>query len=81
MAPMIERNCRFRRSYQDTDFGFRQNETLGVNFDMRHELSRRLSGYAGVFYRRSESMFDQATCQTSPFLFGFDVTAPLCSIR
>lgn len=64
-------------SYQDTDFGFRQNKSIGANLDARRELSRRVTVYGGMFYRQSEVTIDQATCIASPFLFGFDVTAPL----
>lgn len=63
--------------YQDTDFGFRRNKIASANLNVRRELSRRLTAYGGVFYRRSDTDFDQATCTTSPFLFGFDVTDPL----
>lgn len=64
-------------NYQDTDFGFRQNEVASVNLNVRRELSRRITGYGGVFWRRSDTDIDQATCLTSPFLFGFDVNDPL----
>jgi uncharacterized protein (PEP-CTERM system associated) len=63
--------------YQDTDFGFRQNKAWGGNLDARRDLSRRLAVYGGLFYRGSEVTIDQMTCVTSPFLFGFDVNAPL----
>ena len=64
-------------NYQDTDFGFRRNETVTADLNVRRELSRRLTGYGGVFWRRSDTDIDQATCVTSPFLFGFDVNDPL----
>jgi uncharacterized protein (PEP-CTERM system associated) len=64
-------------SYSDTDFGFRRNEYFTGGINVRRELSRRLAGYAGVFVRGAETTIDQAVCQTNPFLFGFDVTAPL----
>lgn len=63
--------------YQDTDFGFRQNEYLMINGDIRRELSRKLSAYANVFYRATQTDFDPLTCVTQPFLFGFDVNSPL----
>lgn len=64
-------------SYQDTDFGFRQNEIITVDLNIRREISRRLTGYGGAFYRGSDTTVDQATCIASPFLFGFDVNEPL----
>ncbi len=64
-------------SYQDTDFGYRQNENYSVNIDVRRQISRRLTAYGNVFYRHTGTTIDQATCQTSPFIFGFDVTDPL----
>lgn len=62
--------------YQDTDFGFRENKSIGANLDARRDLSRRVSAYGGLFWRQSEVTIDQATCNASPFLFGFDVTDP-----
>ncbi|MEL7485583.1 MAG: hypothetical protein AAGJ87_00040 [Pseudomonadota bacterium] len=59
-------------SYEDTDFGFRQNENIGVNANISRELSRRVNAYAGAFYRRTDTTVDSATCIGSPFLFGFD---------
>jgi hypothetical protein len=64
-------------TFQDTDFGFREDKVYSANFDLRHQLSRRLTAYGGVFYRHSDTTIDQNTCQTSPFLFGFDVNDPL----
>lgn len=63
--------------YQDTDFGFRQNESLGLDLQARRELSRRMSAYGGLFYRRTDITIDAATCASNPFLFGFDVNDPL----
>lgn len=64
-------------NYQNTDFGFRQNEIISGNLNVRREVSRRVTAYGGVFYRGAKTDVDQATCLTSPFLFGFDVNAPL----
>ncbi|NWG72498.1 MAG: hypothetical protein HXY23_12975 [Parvularculaceae bacterium] len=64
-------------NYSDTDFGYRQTRYFGGGLDLRRELSRRMLAYGGLFLRNAETTIDQATCQTSPFLFGFDVTAPL----
>jgi uncharacterized protein (PEP-CTERM system associated) len=63
--------------YSDTDFGFRQTRFITAGLDARRALSRNLSVYGGLFARNAVTTFDQAVCQGSPFLFGFDVTAPL----
>ncbi|MBI1366535.1 MAG: hypothetical protein GC153_11350 [Alphaproteobacteria bacterium] len=63
--------------YQDTDFGYREDKSIAATLNARRDLSRRLSAYAGVFYRHTETAFDSATCLASPYLFGFDVNAPL----
>ena len=63
-------------NYQDTDFGFRQNENIGGSIDVSHELSRKVTAYGSVFYRRADTDIDLASCVQSPFLFGFDVTSP-----
>lgn len=64
-------------NYQDSDFGFRQNTVYGATFDIRRQLSRRLTAYARAFYRHADTDFDPAVCQANPFLFGFDVDDPL----
>lgn len=64
-------------NYSDTDFGYRQTRYYGGGLDVRRELSRRMLAYGGLFLRNAETTLDQAVCQTSPFLFGFDVTTPL----
>lgn len=61
-------------TYEDSDFGFRTVTTFGGDLSVRRRLSRRLSAYASAFYRHAETDFDPATCETSPFLFGFDAT-------
>lgn len=62
--------------YQDTDFAFRRTESYGLNVDLRRQVSRRLTAYGSAYYRHSDSSIDIDTCQTSPFIFGFDVTDP-----
>lgn len=57
-------------SYQDTDFGFRQNEIYGVTASASRELSRRMRAYGDVFWRNADTTVDQATCVDRPFLFG-----------
>ncbi|MEQ1929245.1 MAG: hypothetical protein ABL957_01755 [Parvularculaceae bacterium] len=64
-------------NYNDSDFGYRQTRYYGGQLDLRRELSRRMLAYGGLFLRNAETTLDQAVCQTSPFLFGFDVTEPL----
>lgn len=63
-------------NYQDTDFGFRENENIGASLNVTRELSRKLRAYGNVFYRESETIIDPGACLASPFLFGFDSTAP-----
>jgi uncharacterized protein (PEP-CTERM system associated) len=64
-------------SYSDTDFGYRETTYYGLNLDVRRELARRALAYGGLFFRNADTQVDQAICQASPFLFGFDVTQPL----
>ncbi len=63
-------------NYQDTDFGFRQIETIGVGLSANREISRRMSGYTDLFYRRVDSTADVTSCLLDPTLFGFDTTLP-----
>ncbi|MGE0408147.1 MAG: hypothetical protein AB7P23_02665 [Amphiplicatus sp.] len=63
--------------YDNVDYGFRETKMLTASVNAERRLSRRLSAYGGLFYRRSETTLDQAVCLTSPFLFGFDVNEPL----
>ena len=67
---------RLSANYQDTDFGFRQNENIGGSLNISHELSRKLRAYGDIFYRHADTDIDTAACIQSPFLFGFDSTAP-----
>ena len=66
-----------KANYQDTDYGFRQIEAFTGLLNARRQLSRRVTAYGGMFYRWSDTTIDQATCQISPFIFGFDVNAPM----
>ncbi|WP_425407847.1 hypothetical protein [Hyphococcus sp.] len=63
--------------YSDDNFGYRQIETIGGGFDLRRQLSRRLTGYGSIAYRRADTAFDPATCEANPQFFGFDTTDPL----
>ena len=64
-------------NYTDSDFGFRTIESLGGSFNLRHQLSRTLTGYIGVDYRHVDTTFDPAVCEVNPLIFGFDTTDPL----
>ncbi len=63
-------------NYQDTDYGFRSIKTFGGGLSAERELSRRMTGYLGVFYRHVDSTSDLTICQANPELFGFDITIP-----
>ena len=62
-------------NYDDTDFGYRQTETIGGGVGLRHQFSRRLTGYTDVFYRYADTSVDLATCLATPQFFGFDGTS------
>lgn len=64
-------------SYENADFGFRKVKSYGADVNLRRQLTRRLTAYGGAFYRHYDTDFDIGLCQSSPFLFGFDVNAPL----
>lgn len=57
-------------NYQDTDFGFRDIETIGGNFSVQHRVSRRLSAYGNLFYRFSDTTVDLDSCINNPLAFG-----------
>lgn len=63
-------------SYEKADFGFRQVDTFGGELSVRRQISRKLTAYGNAFFRQSQTDFDPLVCQTSPFLFGFDVSRP-----
>ncbi len=66
-----------RGAYSDDDFGFRQIETYGAGINIRRRLSRRMTGYGNVSFRRADTTVDTATCEANPLIFGFDPTDPL----
>ncbi|GEM_PF-1218756 len=66
-----------RGNYSDSDFGFRQVENYGLRLDLRHKLSRRLTGYAGVDYRHIDTAVSTAACEANPVFFGLDITDPM----
>lgn len=63
--------------YNDDNFGFRQITAYGAGLDLRRELSRKLSAYAGVNWRNADTLFDNSDCLANPLIFGFDVNDPL----
>lgn len=64
-------------NYSDSDFGFRESENFGASLNVNRQLTRDLSAYAGVTYRRTDTAFDTGVCEANPLVFGFDVTDPL----
>ncbi len=66
----------FSANYQDTDFGFRTNETVGASLNVSRNLSRKLAAYGDVFYRRADTSIDVASCIEQPVLFGFNPNDP-----
>lgn len=63
-------------NYHDADYGFRQIETIGAGISAQRTISRRMSAYANVFYRRVDAASDLTGCLADPAGFGFDVTVP-----
>jgi len=66
--------------YSDTDFGFRSIESLGLSLRADRRLSRRLTAYGELGYRRSDTAVPLSLCPftaTNAALFGFDTTDPL----
>lgn len=70
-------NVSLSGNYSDTDFGFRQIETYGVNLNLRRRVSRRLDAFAGMNWRRTDTSIDPASCLSEPRIFGFDASDPL----
>jgi uncharacterized protein (PEP-CTERM system associated) len=63
--------------YSDDNFGYRQIEGFGGTLNLRRQLARRLTGYGSVNFRRTDTTFDQATCEANPLIFGIDTMDPL----
>ncbi len=57
-------------NYVDDDFNFRQVETAGGGLAVNHQLSRRISAYGDVFYRRADTAIDLDSCIANPEFFG-----------
>lgn len=64
-------------TYSDDDFGFRQIKTTGAHFNLRRQVSRRLTGYGSLAFRRADTEFDPTACEANPLIFGFDPTDPM----
>ena len=62
--------------YADSDFGFREIEAFSINGDIQREMTRRLTAYGGLNYRRADNDVDQATCEANPTVFGLDAFVP-----
>lgn len=69
-----------RGNYSDSDFGFRQVESYGARFDVRHQLSRRLTAYAGVDYRHIDTVISTDVCEANPVIFGLDIADPMFDV-
>lgn len=63
-------------NYHDVDYGFRQLKTIGAGISAQRTLSRRMSAYSNIFYRRVDATADTTGCIADPASFGFDVTVP-----
>ncbi len=63
--------------YYDTDFGFRENTTYGGSLNLDRQLTRRLTGYGGIAFRRVDTSVDQASCEAGPEFFGIDTSVPM----
>lgn len=63
-------------NYSDTDFGFRQIETIGGGLSAQRQTSRRGRAYTNLFYRYADTTVDPLQCQTFPAFFGLDTTQP-----
>lgn len=78
-------NLTFTGSYADSDFGFRQIETFNLGANVSRDISRKLRGYAGGFYRRADTEVDGDICIANPFVFGINpldvLTDPMFSIE
>ena len=64
-------------NYADQDFGFRAVENYGASLNVRRQVSRRITAYGNVNYRRADTTVDIATCEANPIVFGFDTSDPL----
>ncbi len=63
-------------NYHDVDYGFRQIETIGAGISATRQLSRRMSAYGNIFYRRIDATADISGCVADPTQFLLDPTVP-----
>ncbi|MEK7265385.1 MAG: hypothetical protein AAB227_04715, partial [Pseudomonadota bacterium] len=63
-------------NYHDVDYGFRQLKTIGAGISAQRTISRKMSAYTNVFYRRVDAAADTAGCIADPASFSLDVTVP-----
>ncbi|MEM6414026.1 MAG: hypothetical protein AAF720_05145 [Pseudomonadota bacterium] len=61
-------------NYSDDEFGFRDIETIGGDMLVERRLSRKVTGYAGGFYRFADTSVDTGLCIENPAFFGIDTT-------
>lgn len=64
-------------NYHDVDYGFRQIETIAGGVNIQRTLSRKMTAYTNLFYRRVDATADLSSCIADPASFGFDPTVPL----
>ncbi|MHA7873146.1 MAG: porin family protein, partial [Hyphococcus sp.] len=70
-------NLSLSGNYSDTDFGFRTIETYGVTLNANRQVSRRLTAFGELAWRRIDTSLDEATCIAEPRLFGVNPLDPL----
>ncbi len=69
-------NVGLHANYHDTDFGFRQIQSIMGGISAQRTLSRRMSAYTNIFYRWLDVTGDVAPCLLDPTSYGFDIMAP-----
>ena len=63
-------------AYNDSDYGFRQIKSYGGSLGAQRALSRRMSAYTNIFWRRLEANSDLTACIADPAQFFLDPTVP-----
>ena len=63
--------------YSDSDFGFRDIKTFSAGARVNRQLSRRLTGFLEVDFRRSDTEINEAVCIANPLVFGLGGFDPL----
>lgn len=64
-------------NYTDDDFGFRQIESFSGSLQATHRISRQLSAYGGVDFRRADTTLDTDICEANPIIFGLSPLEPM----